>query len=209
MQWNLAQLASALLAADLLTKEDAQAAIDEYGVRLVRLHGEGWAAKLGLSEYSEGVATRYMKLMAASESDFTNSFRVLTALSHEEAFLEVPASLLATCGKELSDEDKQVTIWRQTLVAVEAELWSTPRGGEGRGFPVYHMMECLLGTELASSCTEGCAASALVTSNLIPEIQHATCCVNARRCVVFILQFRLSLPRSMLHDLHMALQSMA
>lgn len=108
MQWNLAQLASAFLAADLLEKEDAQAAIDEYGVQLVKLHEEGWAAKLGLPSYTEGVATRYMKLMAASEADFTNTFRALTALSHEEAFADMPESIVAACGKDLTAEDRQV-----------------------------------------------------------------------------------------------------
>lgn len=108
MQWNLAQLASALLAADLCTKEEAQAAIDEYGVKLVGLHGEGWAAKLGLQVYDEAIATSYMKLMAASESDFTNTFRALSALSHEEKFCDMPASLMATCGKEVSAEEQEV-----------------------------------------------------------------------------------------------------
>lgn len=108
MQWNLAQLGSALLAADLLSKEEAQKAVDAYGPLVVRLHEEGWAAKLGMPSYSEGVSTRFMKLMAASESDMTNTFRALTALSHEEAFSEIPDTLQAACSKSLSDEDKQV-----------------------------------------------------------------------------------------------------
>lgn len=108
MQWNLAQLASAFLAAELCTKDEAQAAIDEYGVKLVGLHGQGWAAKLGLKSYDEGLATRYMKLMEACECDFTNTFRALTALSHEQQFSEMPADLASACGKDLTDADREV-----------------------------------------------------------------------------------------------------
>eukprot|EP00892_Ulva_mutabilis_P010101 jgi/Ulvmu1/7463/UM037_0006.1 len=148
MQWNLAQLASAFLAADLCTKEEAQVAIDEYGVTLVRLHGEVWAAKLGLASYDEPIATSYMKLMAACESDFTNTFRALMALSHEQQFSEMPASLEAACGKDLTDEDKQEWVdwlnrWRAALED-SGVTDAARREAQGKVNPVYVPRQHLL-----------------------------------------------------------------
>jgi hypothetical protein len=49
LQLNLAQLATPLLACDLVSEDAAQAAVDSYGPQVLKLHNSGTACKLGLA----------------------------------------------------------------------------------------------------------------------------------------------------------------
>ncbi|MBK5966154.1 hypothetical protein CCR95_19230 [Thiocystis minor] len=83
-QWNLAQLAQALLpliAEDAESaREEAQAAIDAFGQRFERAYRECFRAKLGCMETHEDDADllgSLLQAMAESGADFTNTFRAL------------------------------------------------------------------------------------------------------------------------------------
>lgn len=77
MLWNLAQLANALLAAEVLTQAEAQAAVDGYGPAFDAAHAARFGAKLGLRAAGE-LPQRLMELMAAERVDFTRTFRALS-----------------------------------------------------------------------------------------------------------------------------------
>jgi uncharacterized protein YdiU (UPF0061 family) len=84
--WNLAQLANALLSAGALTREEAQAGVDAYAPALKEAYTGRFAAKLGLREHNEELLRSLMELMGADATDFTRTFRALSA---------VPASMAA------------------------------------------------------------------------------------------------------------------
>lgn len=110
MQWNLAQLATALLAVDLLKQEDAQEAINGYATQVTQLHNDGMAAKLGLCEYDEALVTTFLKLMYVCEADFTNSFRAMSELSGEAEFERIPDSVAAALGVKPDGDQTSVRV---------------------------------------------------------------------------------------------------
>ena len=87
MMWTCAQLANALLSAGVLTREEAQAAVDAYPEALKVAYSARFAAKLGLREHNEPLLRTFMELLATDSLDFTRSFR---ALSSVPASLPVP-----------------------------------------------------------------------------------------------------------------------
>jgi uncharacterized protein YdiU (UPF0061 family) len=78
--WNVAQLASALLAANLIEHDAAQEAVNAFPEQVLKLMNNGFAAKSGLKEYDEAVVTELLQLMYDSKADFTNTFRALCGL---------------------------------------------------------------------------------------------------------------------------------
>ncbi len=76
-QWNCAQLANALIAADLLTAEEAQGALEQYADALSTLYETRMAGKLGLGVYDKDLSTSLMTLMYEDAADFTNTFRYI------------------------------------------------------------------------------------------------------------------------------------
>jgi uncharacterized protein YdiU (UPF0061 family) len=108
VQWNLAQLANALLACDLVSKSEAQAAVDSYGSQVLELHNSGMACKLGLAEYDEELVNTFLRLMSEGTVDFTNTFRAMAAVSSAAAFEHIPSELVDAFGTELSAEQTQV-----------------------------------------------------------------------------------------------------
>ena len=73
VQWNLAQFATALIAAGLVPQEAAQTVVNGYAERVVALHDEGMAAKLGLAIPSEDLVRcssplRSLAALALSEA---------------------------------------------------------------------------------------------------------------------------------------------
>lgn len=111
VQWNLAQLATALLAVDLLKQEDAQEAINGYASQVMQLHNDGMAAKLGLREYSETLVTTFLKLMYTCEADFTNSFRAMAKVSAENEFERIPDGVAAALGVTPDGDQTAVRAW--------------------------------------------------------------------------------------------------
>jgi uncharacterized protein YdiU (UPF0061 family) len=121
--WNVAQLASALLAADLIEHDAAQEAVNAFPEQVLKLMNNGFAAKIGLKEYDEAVVTELLQLMYDSKADFTNTFRALCGLSHEREVAEVPPSVLAALGEELSAEQSEVRLLAQQCVQRHGALW--------------------------------------------------------------------------------------
>jgi uncharacterized protein YdiU (UPF0061 family) len=111
VQWNLAQLATALLACDLVTNDAAQAAVDSYGPQVLELHNSGMAHKLGLANFDSDLVTSFLRLMFKSEADFTNTFRTMAAVSSAAAFEGIPPELVDAFGSRLSAEQTQVSTW--------------------------------------------------------------------------------------------------
>jgi hypothetical protein len=110
VQWNLAQLATALLACDLVSKDEAQAAVDSYGPQVLELHNSGMARKLGLAKFDSDLVTTFLRLMFKSEADFTNTFRAMAGVSSAAAFEHIPPELVDAFGTGLSPEQTQVSI---------------------------------------------------------------------------------------------------
>lgn len=109
VQWNLAQLATALLMADLVTQEQAQAAVDAYAHAFLEHYNAGMAAKLGLLAPNEDLANELLTLMYKSKADFTNCFRALSHLPLGEPFAAVPDALAATL--EDSSQSEEWLVW--------------------------------------------------------------------------------------------------
>ena len=108
VQWNLAQLATAMLASNLLKQEDAQEAINSYATQVLALHNDGMAAKLGMQTYDETLVTTFLRLMYVCEADFTNAFRALTDIEFAGEFETMPDVLAATLGKAPDDDQRKV-----------------------------------------------------------------------------------------------------
>ncbi|WIA41728.1 hypothetical protein OEZ86_009071 [Tetradesmus obliquus] len=77
VQWNCVQLANALFSADLVEKEEAEAALARYAEELYSTYNGKMAAKLGLQSHDQTLTTELLTLMAGSEADWTNTFRAL------------------------------------------------------------------------------------------------------------------------------------
>lgn len=92
---------------------EVQALIDAYGPRVLQLHNDGMAAKLGLPEFDEELASTFFRLLYEAEADFTNSFRAMTTISHASEFTEVPSKLITAFGKELEETGLSVCIVSQ------------------------------------------------------------------------------------------------
>ena len=107
-QWNLAQLATSLLAADLVSQEQAQEAVNSYAEQVMELHNDGMAAKLGLQHYDEDLVLGFLKLLYASEGDFTNGFRAVSHLQSSEEFASIPERLAGALGKDPDEEVQKV-----------------------------------------------------------------------------------------------------
>jgi uncharacterized protein YdiU (UPF0061 family) len=108
VQWNLAQLATAFLSADLCGKEDAQNAVNRYADIVLRLHSDGMARKIGLQAYNEELVTGFQRLMYSAKADFTNAFRALSSVAAEDEFGAVPDCILAALGRPLTAQEAQV-----------------------------------------------------------------------------------------------------
>jgi uncharacterized protein YdiU (UPF0061 family) len=117
VQWNLAQFATALLATDLCTQEEAQEAVNRYGARVLALHNQGMAQKMGLQEYNETMVTSFLRLMYAAEADFTNTFRALAKVGTTDEFDRIPDALLAALGKAPDEDMTKVRALRAYLSA--------------------------------------------------------------------------------------------
>lgn len=103
VQWNLAQLATALVLAELVDKDAAQEAVNAYGPMVMKLYEKGMARKLGLEEENDNVVNELLLLMYNSKADFTNTFRTLSSVPVDGAAF-LPDTLKACCGKDLSSE---------------------------------------------------------------------------------------------------------
>ncbi|MEO8450615.1 MAG: protein adenylyltransferase SelO [Gemmatimonadota bacterium] len=93
-RWNLARFAEALL--DLITEDEANEALGNYPVILSEAYSRAMRAKLGLTTAHAGdseLIRRLLDLLAATQADYTQTFRALGAVSTESG--EPPEALRA------------------------------------------------------------------------------------------------------------------
>lgn len=87
--WNLAQLARALLAASLVTLDEAQAVLDGFGEAHVDAYVERMAAKLGLrawrGEEDEALLQGLLEALLEGGADYTLALRGLSRLPGSDA----------------------------------------------------------------------------------------------------------------------------
>ena len=154
VQWNLAQFATALLAVDLVSQEQAQAAVNHYGEHILQLHNQGMAQKLGLSVYDESLVTSFLRLMYTSEADFTNSFRALSNIPAQDEFQSIPELLLRALGKAPDDDQKQVRCYRLPVMHCQARcMLQTPDSNQLTLCPHTTIRKVQM---LVNSCRSGC-----------------------------------------------------
>ncbi|KAL4433856.1 hypothetical protein ABPG75_000297 [Micractinium tetrahymenae] len=126
-QWNVLQLARALVVADLVTQEEASEALQAYAATLTEGYESGVAAKLGLKAYDREVAAGLLRLMYDDSADYTNTFRSLGSISAtagsdaggvDEAS-GLPAVLAAVLGPL---EEERYTAWRDWVALYRGRL---------------------------------------------------------------------------------------
>lgn len=79
-QWNVLQLAQALVAAGLMNEEAAAEGISAYGQSLKRNYEDSMARKFGLKAMDRELANEFLKHMYDDSADYTNTFRALSSV---------------------------------------------------------------------------------------------------------------------------------
>jgi uncharacterized protein YdiU (UPF0061 family) len=159
-QWNLVQLARALVAAGLIDEEAASEGIANYGETLVARYNDNMRRKMGLKEQNGALAHRLLMLLYESSADYTNSFRTLGGLSQGDLALaidakEVPSKLRKWFGEGFDDnkEDKELA-WLEFFRDFSDELknqgvddserWEIQREANPVIVPRNHVMVALI-----------------------------------------------------------------
>lgn len=121
-QWNLVQLAEALIAAGLMDKTSAEEAVTVYAKVLTDHYSTNMAKKMGLAKYDSDLAVKLLKNMFTDGADFTNTFRALSSIDCNSAdSRDVPDCIWEAIGnEELSDERKEA--WREFVQEYRKKL---------------------------------------------------------------------------------------
>lgn len=155
-QWNLLQLARALVAAGLFDEEAASDGIAAYGESLVTRYTDNTRRKMGLKAENGELANKLLMLMYESSADYTNTFRTLGGISMADMELaievkEVPARLRKWFGDGFDDDkdDKEMawieffrlfTAELKTQGVSDAERWEIQREANPVLVPRNHIM---------------------------------------------------------------------
>jgi len=116
VQWNLAQLGSALATAGVVQVEAAQEVLDAFSGTLTREYETAMARKFGLAAYDQDLSLGLMRLMTRTGADFTNTFRALREVLPQSqdqsqpprAGPGIPPALEAVLAEAgLADEDER------------------------------------------------------------------------------------------------------
>ena len=104
-QWNLLQLARALVAAGLFDEDAAAEGIAAFGTSFVSHYNDTMARKLGLKEYDAELTSSLWQLMYDSQADYTNTFRALGTMDLDQVLRDkcLPTHLkecFGACGKD-------------------------------------------------------------------------------------------------------------
>ncbi|KAI8475947.1 MAG: hypothetical protein J3K34DRAFT_453224 [Monoraphidium minutum] len=158
-QWNCAQLANALLAAELVGKEEAEEVLREYAEVLLQEYNRRMAAKMGLQSYDKALAMELLKLMFESEADFTNTFRALASIPASDAAPAsdtppgargLPAALAAAIPEEQLTEEEAASwhawlgAWRARLReegVADEERWAAMKRASPKFVPRQHLLQ--------------------------------------------------------------------
>ncbi|KAK9809076.1 hypothetical protein WJX72_008987 [[Myrmecia] bisecta] len=119
VQWNLAQFAGALVAAKLMEKTVAEETLVAYADTLEHEHVTRMANKFGLRTYDRDLSIAFLTNLYTDQADFTNSFRVLSAVSQSGDSDELPGPLAQALG-ELDAE--RTAAWQKWIGEYKAVL---------------------------------------------------------------------------------------
>ncbi|KAI3936289.1 hypothetical protein MKW92_041485 [Papaver armeniacum] len=123
--WNIAQFSSTLAAAELITEEESNYAMERYGTKFMDHYQSIMTRKLGLLKYNKQLVNKLLNNMAVDKVDYTNFFRLLAnikadaSVSEDELIVPLKAVLL-DMGKERKEAwISWVKAYIQELVASE------------------------------------------------------------------------------------------
>ncbi|KAE9463219.1 hypothetical protein C3L33_04869, partial [Rhododendron williamsianum] len=116
--WNVAQFASTLSAAQLISDKESNYAMERYGTKFMDEYQAIMTRKLGLPKYNKQLISKLLNNMAVDKVDYTNFFRLL---SNIKADLSIPEKELLTPLKavllDMGKERKEAwTTWVQTYI---------------------------------------------------------------------------------------------
>ncbi|XP_073010398.1 uncharacterized protein [Typha latifolia] len=103
--WNIAQFTATLSAAKLISKEEADYAMERYGTKFMDEYQSIMTRKLGLTKYNKQLISTLLNNMAVDKVDYTNFFRLLSNIKADpkipenELLVPLKAALL-DIGKE-------------------------------------------------------------------------------------------------------------
>eukprot|EP00268_Persea_americana_P046450 TRINITY_DN478_c1_g1_i1.p1 TRINITY_DN478_c1_g1~~TRINITY_DN478_c1_g1_i1.p1 ORF type:complete len:664 (+),score=105.31 TRINITY_DN478_c1_g1_i1:65-2056(+) len=116
--WNVAQFATTLSAAELISKEESNYAMERYGTKFMDEYQSIMTKKLGLPKYNKQLISKLLNNMAVDKVDYTNFFRLLSnvkadpSISEDELLVPLKAVLL-----DIGKERKEAWIsWLQTYI---------------------------------------------------------------------------------------------
>nr|XP_010913909.1 uncharacterized protein LOC105039454 [Elaeis guineensis] len=116
--WNIAQFTATLSAAHLISKEEANYAMERYGIKFMDEYQSVMTRKLGLSKYNKQLINKLLNNMAVDKVDYTIFFRLLSNIKADPKIpkdeLLVPfKAVLLDIGKERKEA---WTSWVQTYI---------------------------------------------------------------------------------------------
>ncbi|KAL3519166.1 hypothetical protein ACH5RR_021755 [Cinchona calisaya] len=103
--WNIAQFATTLSAAKLITDKEANYVMERYGTKFMDDYQAIMTQKLGLPKYNKQLISKLLNNMAVDKVDYTNFFRLLANIKadltvpEDELLIPLKAALL-DIGKE-------------------------------------------------------------------------------------------------------------
>ncbi|OVA19366.1 Uncharacterized protein family UPF0061 [Macleaya cordata] len=116
--WNIAQFTSPLLAAELISDEEANCAMERYGTKFMDEYKSIMTRKLGLPKYDKQLISKLLNNMSVDKVDYTNFFRLLSnikadvSIPEEELLVPLKAVLL-----DIGKERREAWIsWLQTYI---------------------------------------------------------------------------------------------
>ncbi|MEW5306788.1 MAG: hypothetical protein WDW36_009226 [Sanguina aurantia] len=126
VQWNLAQLANTLLAAELVTKVEAEDILGNYSLVLTDSYRARMARKLGLKSHDDELLNGFMRNMYEDDADFTNTFRALRSVPSRESLggQELPSRLLQAIKSTGSLSPERAAAWAEWVSFYQARLRS-------------------------------------------------------------------------------------
>ena len=120
-QWNLLQLARALVAAGLFDESAAEEGMSAYVDSLMETYNGNMAKKLGMKTFDKDITNKLLMLMYESQADYTNTFRALGAVDLDLAIRlnEVPTKLRKCFGDSFDDEKEMAWMaWLKDYSAI-------------------------------------------------------------------------------------------
>nr|KJB21864.1 hypothetical protein B456_004G018600 [Gossypium raimondii] len=116
--WNIAQFASTLMTANLISDQEANYAMERYGAKFMDDYQAILSQKLGLQKYNKQLVNKLLSNLAVDKVDYTNFFR---ALSNIKADPSVPGDELLVPLKavllDIGKERKEAwTSWVQSYI---------------------------------------------------------------------------------------------